>query len=209
MIRLEKIAQSPEEITPKEPEKPNVADEHRDFITYCGRHFEVPTNMLNYLRNIPKNIRSSNRLSIELGLMERGEDGRFGCFYCNHLESNPIKAAMESGDVVIANMSGTPGIDVEGCNYGGIKDKPLRYTSRFTGPKGQVVDAWTTPCAVYDADMICLVTTGQLDQYEVKELKEFSEIKALIHNYKSKKVISRKPRSSLSKASLIIRNWFR
>ncbi|MBU0957193.1 MAG: hypothetical protein KKF56_00095 [Nanoarchaeota archaeon] len=152
-----------------EPEKPAEMDSHKDFVVYGGRNFAVPSNWLGYLRRKPFNIQMSNELAVEGGMMTIEEDGRYGCMYCNHLDNGPMKRIAEGEGVQVFNVDGEPGIYVEGCSY---SNEDLRSSTRFTGPRKKVIDAWTTPCVVRDSEIAHLVDSGQLDDFEVDRVPE-------------------------------------
>jgi hypothetical protein len=151
------------------PEKPIIDETSlKDVIKYNGRIFEVPTEMIHYLADLPENLQPRIGRTKRNGMGFMYPDGSTGCHYCNHYTSNIANILSDNGvGVTVHNREGTRGIAVTGCNYEQKED--VRWASTFQNREtGEVVMAQKTPCVVHDSMIAMLADSGAFDQYEVK-----------------------------------------
>ena len=150
------------------PEKPVIDDTPKDVIKYKERVFEVPTKTVLSLADLPENLDTRIKRTIENGMNFIYPDGIFSCHYCGYYSPHNV---MVINNTRSAHREGRVGIYVRGCEYKRAED--VRWVTSFTQESsGKAVMAQRTPCVVYDSMIAQLIETGQLDEFEV-EGREF------------------------------------
>ncbi len=211
-FRLEQLVSTADEIEPALPDKPVITDKSpRDVISYKGRIFEVPIDMIYYLADLPPNLKARIRRAEEYGMNNMSPDGAYGCWYCNHNQNNIarlLSSPAADGQCIILNSPGTPGISVENCIYEGRGT--VQWATTFLNKKKlTTVMAQKTPCVVYDAMIEVLAEKGLFDEYEVKG-REFNY--QTIEDLKKDPALEDKcssPLSIIARTKLYLRNLFR
>jgi hypothetical protein len=169
-FRLEKVVSTDDNLEPELPDKPKITEKSQiDIIFYKGRIFEVPIEMINYLAQLPPNLKARIRRAEEYGMTNMSPDGMYGCWYCNHYQNNIARIFSNSADgqCVVMNNTGTPGISVNECLYEG-RGYVKWATTLVHKKKGIKVIAQRSPCVIHDAKIEVLAEKGLFDKYEVK-----------------------------------------